>query len=77
MLLKSLERGGYVVQHLHVGRREVVEGGGVVFVDICELLYAFSVSLFDVIVLLYVFCIATKTRLGGGSFRLVPWVESV
>ena len=72
MLLKGLESGGDVIQHLHGGRSEIVEGGGVVLVDISKLLHAFSVRLVDCLVLLYAFCIATKTGLGGGPCCLVP-----
>ena len=72
MLLKGLKSGGDVIQNPHVGRREVVECGGVVLVDISKLLHAFGVRMFDCLVLFYAFYIATKTGLGGVPCRLVP-----
>ena len=68
----GLESGGDVIQHLHVGLSEIVEGGGVVLLGISKLLQAFGVRLIDCLVLLYAFCIATKTGLGGGPCCLVP-----
>ena len=72
MLLKGLESEGDIIQHMHVGCRDIVEYGGIVLVDISKLLHDFGVLLVDCLVLLYAFYIATKNGLGGGLCCLVP-----